>query len=146
MNIDTIGSQDMTDETPAIQCDLTALPDGGRERVTALAGKLIPMARAVRDLPDGYALGYHDVSPELFSDIADFIALDRLCCPFLCHGLVSDPGRGTVWLELTGRQGAKEAIASDIAQLLSDDLAIAAGLHRPGRSMMPAGSSRSQSR
>jgi hypothetical protein len=114
----------MTDEMPAIACDLTVLPDGGRERVTALAGTLIPMAGEVRDLQDGYALGYHDASPGLFSALAEFIALDRLCCPFLRHGLVSDPGRGTVWLQLTGRQGAKEAIASDLAALLPDDLTI----------------------
>jgi hypothetical protein len=121
----------MTDEMPAIACDLTALPDGGRERVTALAGTLIPMAGEVRDLQDGYALGYHDASPGLFSALAEFIALDRLCCPFLRHGLVSDPGRGTVWLQLTGRQGAKEAIASDLAALLPDDLTI--GDPRGGR-------------
>jgi hypothetical protein len=118
----------MTDKTLVIECDLTALPDGGRERLTTLVDKLFPMAREVRDLSDGYAIGYHDASPELFSELADFIALDRLCCSFLRHGLVSDPGRGTVWLELTGRQGAKEAIASDIAQWLSDDVAITAGL------------------
>ena len=125
----------MTDDMPAIACDLTVLPDGGRERVTALAGMLIPMAEEVRDLPDGYALGYHDAPPGLLSELAEFIALDRLCCPFLRHGLVSDAGAGTVWLELTGGPGAKAAIAGDVAQLLPDDLAIVTGSHpeRKGR-------------
>jgi hypothetical protein len=100
----------------------------GRERLAALGDKLFPTAQDVRDLPDGYALGYHDAPPELFAELAEFIALDRLCCAFLRHSLVSDPGRGTVWFEFTGGQGAKEAIASDLAQLLSDDLAAAAGL------------------
>lgn len=118
----------MTDETLALECDLTALPEGGRERLTALGHKLFPMAREVRELSNGYALGYDDASPELFSDLAEFIALDSICCAFLRHGLVSDPGRGTVWLEFTGGQGAKEAIASDFASLLSDDLAVTAGL------------------
>lgn len=119
----------MSDETLAIECDLTALPDGGRERVTALGYRLFPMVREVRDLPDGYALGYHDASPELVSDLAEFIALDSICCAFVRHALVADPGRGTVWLEFTGGPtGAKEAIASDLARFLADDLAVAAGL------------------
>jgi hypothetical protein len=118
----------MSDETLAIECDLTALSDSGRERVIALADKLFPMAREVRDLSDGYALGYHDASPELFSDLAEFIALHSICCAFVRQGMVADPGRGTVWLEFTGGPpGAKEAIASDLARLLSDDL-VAAGL------------------
>jgi hypothetical protein len=118
----------MTDETLAIECDLTALSDDGRERVIALSHKLFPMAREVRELPDGYALGYHDASPELYSDLAEFIALHSICCAFLRHSVVSDPGRGPVWLEFTGGQGAKEPIASDLARLLSNDLAVAAGL------------------
>jgi hypothetical protein len=119
----------MTDGTLAIECDLTALSDSGRERVIALADKLFPMAREVRDLPDGYSLGYYDASPELFSELAEFIALHSICCAFLRHSLVADPGRGTVWLEFTGGPpGAKEAIASDLARLLSDDLAVAAGI------------------
>jgi hypothetical protein len=122
----------MTDETPVIACDLTALPDGGRERVAALSGKLFAMVRHVRDLPDGYALGFEDASAELFSELADFIALDRLCCSFLRHGLVSEPGRGTVWLELRGQQGAKEAIARDVARLLPNDPSGAVGLTAKG--------------
>jgi hypothetical protein len=118
----------MTDEALAIVCDLTALSDDGRERVIALSDTLFPMAREVRELPDGYALGYHDASPELYSDLAEFIALHSVCCEFLRHGLVSDPGRGPVWLEFTGSQGAKEAIAGDLARFLSNDLAAAAGL------------------
>jgi hypothetical protein len=118
----------MTDETVAIECDLTALPGGGLERMTALSGKLFVMARQVRELPDGYAIGFHDASPDLFSELAEFISLDRLCCPFLRHSLVSEPGSGTVWLELTGGDGAKEAIAGDLARLLPDELATTAGL------------------
>jgi hypothetical protein len=118
----------MPDETLAIVCDLTALSDSGRERVTALGHRLLPMAREVREMPDGYALGYHAASPELFSDLAEFIALDSICCAFLRHGLVADPGRGTVWLEFTGDHGAKEAVASDLARYLPDDVAVAAGL------------------
>jgi hypothetical protein len=122
----------MSDEALAIECDLTVLADGERERLTELSEKLFPRAREVRDLPGGYALGYHDVSPELFSELAHFIALHRLCCAFLRHSVVSDAGPGTVWFELTGGQGAKEAIASDLARLLSNEVAAAAGLSAAG--------------
>lgn len=44
--------------------------------------------------------------------------LDRRCCGFLRHSLVVDAGAGPIWLELVGGDGAKAAIAADVARLL----------------------------
>jgi hypothetical protein len=118
----------MTDTTSALACDLTVLPSGGLERLTRLGGTLFAMAREARELPDGYAIGFHGATPELLAELAEFISLDRVCCAFLRHSLVSEPGPGTIWLELAGPEGAKEAIAGDLARLLPDELAVTAGL------------------
>jgi hypothetical protein len=112
----------MTPETAPLFCELTVMPEGGQEQVTALAERLLPGVDEVRELPDGYALAFHDASADLISDLAAFVALDRLCCAFLRHAVVSEPGSGTVWLELTGQQGAKEAIAATVDHLLPHGL------------------------
>ena len=112
----------MPPESAPLFCDLTVMPEGGQEQVTALAEKLFPGAEEVRELPDGYALAFHDASAEVISDLAAFVALDRLCCAFIRHAVVSEPGSGTVWLELTGRQDAKEAIAATVDDLLPHGL------------------------
>ena len=118
----------MTDTTSALACDLTVLPTGGIERLTTLSGTLFTIAREARELPDGYAIGFHEATPALLAELAEFISLDRLCCAFLRHSLVSEPGPGSIWLEVTGPEGAKEAIGSDLARLLPDQLTVAAGL------------------
>jgi hypothetical protein len=111
----------MTPESAPLFCDMTVMPEGGQEQVTALAERLRG-AEEVRELPDGYALAFHDASADVISDLAAFVALDRLCCAFLRHAVVSEPGSGTVWLELTGQQGAKEAIAATMDHLLPHGL------------------------
>lgn len=106
------------DPTPPIMCDLSLLTDEQRHRVEELARRRFPQADEVHELTDGYALAYADASPELLADLAEFIALDRLCCAFLRHALVADAGPGRVRLELTGGPGAKEALRSDILGLV----------------------------
>ncbi|HSK98228.1 MAG TPA: hypothetical protein VK891_16495, partial [Euzebyales bacterium] len=105
-----------------IACDLSVLTDQERRDLEALANQIFPRADRAVDLPDGYALGFSDARADLLADVAAFIALDRLCCAFLRHALVVDAGPGVAWLELTGGPGAKEAIASDLRDLLSYDL------------------------
>lgn len=111
-----------------ILCDLSALSEDQRDRVTALARRMLPRADQLKVLPDGYALGFSDASAEQLADLAELIALDRRCCAFLRHGLVCDPGPGITWLELTGGPGAKDAITDEILQLVSTAVAAAAGV------------------
>lgn len=113
----------MPTPTRPIVCDLSVLSAEQRARVEELARERFALASALRELPDGYAVGFADASPDVLADLAEFIALDRLCCPFLRHALVSDAGTDFAWLELTGGAGAKDAIASDVLALLPPDLA-----------------------
>ena len=121
----------MASVNPPIECDLSVLSREQREQLAALTDRLFPLTDDVRELPDGYALGFTDAPAELLSDAAVFIALDRLCCAFLRHGLTVDPGPGVAWLELTGGPDAKEAIADDIRTRVPDHLAASAGLVPP---------------
>lgn len=105
-----------------LACDLTLLSPEDRERLVGLSREIFTQASEVDELPNGYALGFRHASPELLAKICDFIALDRRCCSFLRHELVSEPGGGTTWLRLTGEPGAKELISGDVLRLLARPL------------------------
>jgi len=103
-----------TNTGPAFACDLTRLSAADRERLIAICRDVFAQASQVRTLPDGYAIGFEDASPELVTRAGEFIALDRQCCGFLRHELLSEPDGGTIWLRLTGAPGAKELIRTDL--------------------------------
>lgn len=67
-------------------------------------------ARERRELPDGYAIAFA-ADPQLFRDLAEWITLERRCCPFLTLGLEWSAD-DVVWLRLTGGPGVKEFLAT----------------------------------
>ena len=60
------------------------------------------------ELPDGFAYRFAPDDAILLT-LAEFIARERLCCPFFRFQLDLEPG-GPLWLRLTGSDGAKELI------------------------------------
>lgn len=61
---------------------------------------------------------------------AEFISLERLCCPFFGFALDVAPEGGALWLSLTGRDGVKPFIAAEIGDHLSESVVRPAGLRR----------------
>ncbi|MGH2415328.1 MAG: hypothetical protein ACRDEA_16900 [Microcystaceae cyanobacterium] len=59
------------------------------------------LVREIRPMPRGFALRF-DGSTENFLAIAQAIAQERLCCPFLQFQLIAEPGTGPLWLEVSG--------------------------------------------
>jgi hypothetical protein len=89
-----------------IACDLTALDAGVRSAHIELARQLLnESAQEVRELPDGRAFRY---AAEQYAQVTQFIANERLCCPFFTFVLEVTPGNGPIWLRITGRVGVKE--------------------------------------
>lgn len=107
---------------PPIVCDLPALTDLENQRADVLARTRFAEADELHELPDGYRLGFVDPSTQLIADLAEFLALDRRCCAFLRHALVSEPGDTRVWLEFTGGPGVGPAIGEILAGLVPDDI------------------------
>ena len=52
--------------------------------------------------------------------VAEFISLEKLCCPFSGFIVEVEPEGGDAWLHLTGREGEKPFIQADIAAFLGD--------------------------
>ena len=96
-----------------IACDPTALDAGQRERKRALQERLRADVRQIREIEGGYAFE-HSSEPEVLLAVAEFVALERLCCPFFDFGIEVGRGGGPLWLRITGSEGAKEVLRAEI--------------------------------
>jgi hypothetical protein len=92
----------------AIVCDLNAIPLEQRESHTVLTRTLFAQVEERRALVNGYSFRF---PASLFQMAAQFISLERLCCPFFTFNL--DVEGEYLWLRLTGPQGAKELLKTE---------------------------------
>jgi hypothetical protein len=101
----------MSFEQTPITCDLAALNQTQRNRRSELASRFHSLVREVRPAVDGFAFRLAESEIDL-RDLAEFVALERRCCPFLTFRI--DIGEdGSVWLSLRGREGVKEFLAAE---------------------------------
>ena len=91
-------------DVPPLACDFTAMDDKQRERYRALRRRLGEDLEEARELEDGYAFRH---SSEVLVALAEYVSLERLCCPFFDFAIEVGHGKGEVWLRMTGPEGAK---------------------------------------
>ena len=103
----------MTEKESPFACDITAIAPEQRGAHVALIGKLFRSVQSKRELPNGYAFELPNDSDVLLT-AAEFISLERLCCPFFGFSLEIEREHGSVWLSLTGRDGVKPFILAEI--------------------------------
>ena len=91
-------------------CDRTALTPVERKRhfdeVTPALRKLV---KGMAELPEGFAFELQG-DTRTIQLAAEWVARERLCCPFLEINLKLERERGKIWVQLTGRPGTKEFI------------------------------------
>lgn len=107
---------DKPQESP-FACDMSAIEPGRRQKHLATSEALFRAVVDIGELPDGYAFRLPNES-EVLLKAAEFVSLERLCCPFLGFALEVEPESGAVWLRLTGREGVKAFIREEISGLL----------------------------
>ena len=90
-------------------CDLPTLGQA-LPRYLELRRFLGQSVRDVGELPDGYALQL-PATAEAFLAVAEWITLERQCCPFMDFALDWRPSQG-LWLRLTGADGVKAMIGA----------------------------------
>ena len=93
-------------ESP-IACDVAGLDAGQRSRQREVFATLRSAFQEVREMPEGYAFRVPSSTPHILT-VAEFISLERVCCPFLDFTLEVEREGGPLWLRLTGRDGVKE--------------------------------------
>ena len=96
----------VTNESP-IACNMAALSDEQRKRILVLIKQIRAAGQEMRELADGYSLRVPAESA-MIKDVAEWITLERLCCPFFRFEMEVEQEGGAMWVRLTGREGVKE--------------------------------------
>ena len=99
-----------------IVCVPSALTREERTRSRELRRELAAATVETRAKPNGYSYRYRD-DPEIFRKAAEWITLERRCCPFLTFELRWSQGASTPWLELTGPEGTREFLGAEMPEL-----------------------------
>ena len=101
--------QTITENDTPFACNMSALKTDEKKRVLELLENLKTRRQEIKELPDGFAFRY-STDNEIIKNTAEFIALERLCCPFFEFDLTVEKENGATWLQLSGREGVKDFI------------------------------------
>jgi hypothetical protein len=86
-----------------LACDMSAIPPAERPEHQRATRRLVMSAKEIQEGPDGF--GFR-LSPDDYETAVQFVARERLCCPFLRFVIEVTPERGGVWLQVHGPPGA----------------------------------------
>jgi hypothetical protein len=111
-------SEDKVEEKKAAQespfaCNMSALDAEGRKRHKVISERMRAAVKEAQDLPDGYAFRF-PAEQDTILLVSEFIARERLCCPFLKFELIAEQNDGPLWLHIRGREGVKQFIKAEL--------------------------------
>jgi hypothetical protein len=108
------------DNAPSpIACDMSVLSPAQRQTHLANSRELFASVQAITELPDGYEFKVVD-DANVIVKLAEFVTLEKLCCPFLNFAIDVEAEGGPLRLRLTGRDGVKEFIREEVSGLLGN--------------------------
>lgn len=99
-------------ESP-IACNMDALDKEQRQHHKLLTSQLQTAIQETRELKDGYSFRLPS-DESMIQKTAEWITLERRCCPFIDFGLEVDREGGPLWLSLTGREGVKPFLKMEL--------------------------------
>jgi hypothetical protein len=102
----------MTSSSTAFACDMNALTPAERERHGRNTELLLQSLQRVDEEVNGYSLRFANETQTIVR-IAEFISLEKLCCPFFDFTLQVKSEDQSVILELTGTEGIKDFIRAE---------------------------------
>jgi hypothetical protein len=98
--------------TSVLTCNINGIPLQERARYGQLVEVLRHAIQKRRELPDGYAFQM-DTKQIGTDQLAEWIELERKCCPFFRFEIRWTSQNGAVWLNLSGPEGVKEFILDE---------------------------------
>jgi hypothetical protein len=104
-------------ESAPLVCNMEALNPKEREAHEALTVDLFTSAEDVSPLPNGLAIRFPNERANIVR-LAEFIAKEQACCPFLTFDLRVKPQKAQVELELSGERNVKQFLLDEFAELL----------------------------
>jgi hypothetical protein len=97
-------------------CNRAALSNLARKRhFDELGPALRSRHKSIRELPDGYEFEFPS-DTATFQLVSEWVAGERLCCPFFDIDIHVEREGGSLWLRLAGREGTKEFIRAEFAK------------------------------
>jgi hypothetical protein len=99
---------------PPLACNLKAISAADRPRYADLMKRLRAAVADQSELPDGYSYAL-DTKRATLPEIAEWITMERLCCPFLMFQL-DVKGSGESRLILRGPDGVKAILREEFPE------------------------------
>jgi hypothetical protein len=100
------------DQSAVIACIPDAIPPEERAAHFALAKRLLTeIANQREQLPEGYAFR---LPSEALRSVAQFVANERKCCPFIHFEISVAPNSGVLWLRMTGPAGTRAVLDAEL--------------------------------
>lgn len=99
-------------ESP-IFCNMNALTKEQRQRHKALSVELRAAVQEIRELPDGYSFRLPS-DEAMLQKAVEWVTMERRCCPFIAFGIEVEREGGPLWLKLTGREGVKPFLKTEL--------------------------------
>lgn len=81
-----------------------------QERRRNVLQRVRSVVSEVKELGHGFIYRFPS-DGAVITELANLVALEHQCCPFLKFRITVEPGDGPVWLEMTGPQGTKQFLA-----------------------------------
>ena len=95
----------------SLTCKLTT-PELQQRKKTVIA-KIKSVLLSKQETDDGYKYKFQG-NDEAIDLLSQFIKTERLCCEFFSYQLSVSDGNSAIWFELSGPEGAKEFIKSEL--------------------------------
>ena len=102
----------MNTDTP-LACNMAVFTPGQRDAHVHNTTRLVQTVRSVQELENGYRFTFPNET-RLISEIAEFIANERLCCPFLNFTLNVVAASEYISLSLSGPSGTQELLRDEL--------------------------------
>lgn len=100
----------------AIVCVPGALSAEERRRSALLREHLAETRLSTTETSDGYVFAQRP-DPAVFLNAAEWVSLERRCCPFFSFELRWAAGEGTIQLRVSGPEGVKDFLRQELPVL-----------------------------
>lgn len=96
--------QKKSEQEPVFVCNMLALNAEESARHIEVTKQLRAITKEDCELSDGYGFRFSSEQSNILL-ISEFIARERLCCPFFSFEMAVEPEEGPLWMRLHGPRG-----------------------------------------
>ena len=101
-----------------LACDINVFTPSERERHVQATRELLSAVRGIHETNDGFEFKFTNGTGSI-TQVAEFIANERLCCPFLEFTLKIGPAEQLISLTLTGPEGTQEFLRAEFNEVFA---------------------------